>query len=83
MYPEQVSACSGFLLLLFYRLAVLAEQLACAFRWLAGDLFRRRGPVESGLFARCGEALTDFTLRPPDFGGLLFFVLYSIFMERS
>ena len=36
MYPEQVSACSGFLLLFFNRLAVLVEQLTSAFRWLAG-----------------------------------------------
>ena len=41
MYPEQVSACSGFLLLFFSRLIFLAEQLACAFRRLAGDVFHR------------------------------------------
>ena len=41
MYPEQVSARSGFLLLLFNRLVALVEQLACTFRRLAGDVLHR------------------------------------------
>ena len=41
MYPEQVSTCSGFLLRFLNRLAVLVEQLARAFRRLAGDILHR------------------------------------------
>ena len=41
MYPEQVTACSGFLSLVFNRPILLIEQLACAFRRLAGDVFHR------------------------------------------
>ena len=62
MYPEQVSACSGFLLLLFRRLAVLVEQLACAFRRLAGDVLHRHALAQIGLVVRRGEVGGDLQI---------------------
>ena len=55
MYPEQVSACSDFLLLLFNRLILLVEQLMCTFRRLAGNILHRHALPEIGPVIRCGE----------------------------
>ena len=62
MYPEQVLACSGFLLLFFNRVAVLVEQLACAFRRLAGDVLHRHALPEIGLVVRRGEIGGDLRI---------------------
>ncbi len=62
MYPEQVSSCSGFLLLFFNRLAVLIEQLARAFRRLAGDVLHRHALPEIGLVVRRGEVGGDLQI---------------------
>ena len=62
MYPEQVTACSGFLWLLFNRLAVLVEQLARTFRRFAGDVLHRHALPEIGLVVRCGEAGGDLQI---------------------
>ena len=63
MYPEQVSACSGFLLFFFNRLAALVEQLACAFRWLAGDVRHR---CAWGQIDHNGSALFSYEAKRPD-----------------
>ena len=55
MYPEQVSACSGFLLLLFNRLILLVEHLVRAFYRLAGDVLHRHALAQIGLVVRRGE----------------------------
>ena len=59
MYPEQVSACSGFL---FLRLTLLVEQLASAFRRLAGDVLHRHALPKIGLVIRCGEVGGDLQI---------------------
>lgn len=59
MYPEQVTACSGFLFLFFNRLAVLVEQLTCTFRRLTGDVFHRHALPEVILAVRRGKLLRN------------------------
>ena len=62
MYPEQVSACSGFLFF-FLRLELLVEQLACAFRRLAGDVRHR---CAWGQIDYNGSALLSYEAKRPD-----------------
>ena len=62
MYPEQVTACSVFLLLVFNRLILLVEQLACAFRRLAGDVFHRHALPQICLVVRRGEVGGDLQI---------------------
>ena len=62
MYPEQVTACSGFLLLFLNRLAVLVEQLARAVRRLAGDVLHRHALAQIGLIVRRGEVGGDLQI---------------------
>lgn len=56
---EQAETCSGFLLLFLNRLAVLVEQLACAFRRLTGDVLHRHALAQIGLVVRRGEAFRN------------------------
>ena len=52
-----------FLLRLFNRLVLLVEQLACAFRRLAGDVLHRHALPEIGLVVRRGEVGGDLQIR--------------------
>ena len=55
MYPEHVSACSGFLFF-FLRLELLIEQFAGAGGRLAGNVLHRHALAEIGGVVRRGEA---------------------------
>ena len=61
MYPEHVSACSGFLFF-FLRLELPVEQLACTVRRLAGDVFHRHALPEIGLVVQRGETGGDLQI---------------------
>lgn len=60
---SRLSPAPVFLLLFFNRLAVLVEQLACAFRWLAGDV---RHCCARGQIDHNGSALFCYEAKRPD-----------------